>query len=94
MRRARGLCGLAFILALLLAASAPAFAGEGIGCDERTALRRPFFGDTHVHTTFSSDAWGQGTLAGPADAYRFAKGEPIGIQPPRFGCAAHSISPS
>ncbi len=27
------------------------------------------------------DAWGQGTRAGPRDAYRFAMGEPIGIQP-------------
>ncbi len=81
MRRMRGVAGWSAAVALLVAASAPAFAGKGIGCDERTALRRPFFGDTHVHTTFSFDAWGQGTLADPADAYRFAKGEPIGIQP-------------
>jgi hypothetical protein len=50
-------------------------------CTDRSILRRPFFGDTHVHTTFSFDAWGQGTLGTPDDAYRYAKGERIGIQP-------------
>ncbi len=50
-------------------------------CEDRAPLRRPFFGDTHVHTTFSFDAWGQGTLGGPDVAYRYAKGETIGLQP-------------
>jgi hypothetical protein len=50
-------------------------------CAVHDPLRRPFFGDTHVHTALSFDAWGQGTRGRPADAYRFAKGEPIGIQP-------------
>jgi len=50
-------------------------------CADRSPQRRPFFGDTHVHTTFSFDAWGQGTLGGPDEAYRFAKGERVGIQP-------------
>jgi hypothetical protein len=50
-------------------------------CHDRAPLRRPFFGDTHVHTTFSFDAWGQGTMGGPDDAYRYAKGETIGLQP-------------
>ena len=44
-------------------------------CASHDPLRQPFFGDTHVHTAFSFDAWGQGTLAGPRDAYRFARGE-------------------
>lgn len=50
-------------------------------CADHTPLRRPFFGDTHVHTAFSFDAWGQGTRNTPRDAYRFARGEPLGIQP-------------
>jgi len=50
-------------------------------CARYDPLRQPFFGDTHVHTAFSFDAWGQGTLAAPRDAYRFARGEAIGIQP-------------
>jgi len=34
-----------------------------------------------VHTAFSFDGWGQGTRGTPRDAYRFAKGHAIGIQP-------------
>ncbi|MCP5041757.1 MAG: DUF3604 domain-containing protein [bacterium] len=41
--------------------------------DERLA----FFGDLHVHTTYSFDAFAFGTLATPYDAYRYAKGEAI-----------------
>ena len=39
--------------------------------------RLAFFGDLHVHTTYSFDAYAFGTLATPADAYRFARGEEI-----------------
>ncbi len=50
-------------------------------CAQYETTRRPFFGDTHVHTTHSQDASTQDTRVTPADAYRFAKGEPLGIQP-------------
>lgn len=50
-------------------------------CRTHDPLRRPHFGDTHVHTALSFDAWGQGTRGRPDDAYRFAKGEELGIQP-------------
>ncbi len=33
------------------------------------------WGDTHLHTTFSMDAGMFGTVLGPEDAYRFARGE-------------------
>jgi len=59
----------------------PARAADRAACADRSGLRRPFFGDTHVHTTYSLDAWGQGTLGDPDAAYRFAKGEAVGIQP-------------
>ena len=39
--------------------------------------RNAYFGDLHVHTTYSFDAYAFGTLATPYDAYRFAKGEAI-----------------
>ena len=39
--------------------------------------RSAFFGDLHVHTTYSFDAYVMGTLATPYDAYRFAKGQAI-----------------
>ena len=35
-----------------------------------------YWGDTHIHTNYSSDAFLFGTImATPDDAYRFAKGE-------------------
>jgi len=39
--------------------------------------RNAYFGDLHVHTNYSFDAYAFGTLATPYDAYRFAKGEAI-----------------
>jgi hypothetical protein len=44
---------------------------------ETPAERKAYFGDLHVHTTYSLDAYGFGTLATPYDAYRFATGEAI-----------------
>ena len=38
---------------------------------------RPFFGDTHTHTSFSMDAGAFGARLGPADAYRFGKGQEV-----------------
>jgi hypothetical protein len=38
---------------------------------------RPFFGDTHTHTSFSMDAGAFGARLGPKDAYRLAKGEEL-----------------
>jgi hypothetical protein len=39
--------------------------------------RNAYFGDLHVHTRFSFDAFVFGTRTSPDDAYRFAKGEAI-----------------
>ncbi len=36
---------------------------------------RVFWGDTHVHTSYSTDAGLFGNRLGPEEAYRFAKGE-------------------
>ena len=38
---------------------------------------RPFFGDTHLHTSFSMDAGAFGARLAPRDAYVFAKGAEI-----------------
>ena len=38
---------------------------------------RVFFGDTHLHTSYSTDAGMFGNTLGPDEAYRFAKGETV-----------------
>lgn len=58
-------------------------------CTQRDPLRRPFFGDIHVHTALSFDAATWGTRARPADAYKFARGESIGLSP--FDAQGHSM---
>ena len=41
------------------------------------ALRNAYFGDLHVHTKYSFDAFMFAVRATPADAYRYARGEAI-----------------
>lgn len=36
-----------------------------------------YWGDTHLHTSLSVDAYSFGNRLGPAEAYRFARGEPV-----------------
>ena len=38
---------------------------------------RVYWGDTHLHTSFSMDAGAFGCRLGPRDAYRFAKGQEV-----------------
>jgi hypothetical protein len=77
-------------LALALAGAAMLVSGAGHArdyseareaCRQHDSLRQPFFGDTHVHTVYSFDANGQDTRNTPRDAYRFARGERVGLQP-------------
>ena len=37
-------------------------------------IRQAYFGDLHVHTSNSFDAYAFGTIANPEDAYRYARG--------------------
>ena len=54
---------------------------------------RVYFGDTHLHTSYSTDAGMFGYRLGPDEAYRFARGEEVtsstGL---RRACSGRSIS--
>jgi len=44
---------------------------------EQTLPNRVLFGDTHLHTSYSTDVGMAGALVGPEDAFRFARGEEV-----------------
>ena len=50
-------------------------------CSDRTETRRALFGDLHVHSVFSMDAYVFQTRTTPEEAYRYAKGETIRLAP-------------
>jgi hypothetical protein len=43
----------------------------------RPDQRRVFFGELHLHTSLSLDAWTYGTKLMPADAYKFGRGDTV-----------------
>jgi hypothetical protein len=66
------LSGALLAVALLGLAATPALA------QQKNPLRDAYFGETHVHTSWSLDAWlGGNRLTDPGDAYKYFKGEPI-----------------
>ena len=65
----------------LQAAASDAGLTPRAACANTTPLRQAFFGDLHVHTAYSMDAFLFDTRTTPDDAYRFARGEAIEIAP-------------
>ena len=57
------------------------FPDEREACAEQNPLKNPYFGDLHVHTTLSFDAATFDVRIRPADAYAFARGEPLDLPP-------------
>ena len=56
----------------------PASAQGETAAVPQNPLREAYFGDLHLHTTYSFDAYVlMGTKIDPDEAYRFAKGEPV-----------------
>jgi hypothetical protein len=64
--------GKAWVVILVAALSALAMAEPGAG-----AKRKALFGELHIHTQWSFDAYYMTTRATPDDAYEFAKGKPL-----------------
>jgi hypothetical protein len=63
-------------LVALVGLVVPAFAQDKSEAGvEQNPLKEAYFGETHVHTGVSMDAFIAGTRLTPDDAYRFAKGE-------------------
>jgi hypothetical protein len=62
-----------FGVALLTLVSVQALAEQPV----QNPLRNVYFGETHMHTAYSLDAYLGGTRQTPADAYRAAKGETV-----------------
>lgn len=58
-------------------------------CENYQTLRQPFFGETHVHTSYSFDAYVYSVRNDPHMAYQFAKGQPVTLP----GALAVSGSP-
>jgi hypothetical protein len=79
--RARALTsinGREFAGAIVLALSALLAATSAVAQPKPNPDREAYFGETHVHTSWSLDAFAMGnTLTTPADAYKYFKGEPI-----------------
>jgi hypothetical protein len=64
----------------VVAPNAPAPVPES-RCQDRNPLRNAYFGDLHVHTTLSSDAWMFDVRVTPSEAYGYAFGEPAHLPP-------------
>jgi hypothetical protein len=54
---------------------------ERESCLDRNPMRNLYFGDTHVHTAYSFDAYVNDTRLTPEESYRFARGESVSISP-------------
>ncbi len=71
-------------------AAAPSPA-EPASCESNEPLRQVLWGDLHVHTGISMDAYMFGTRLRPTDAYRFARGEAVTIGPFGDGTPAREV---
>ncbi|MAJ61497.1 MAG: hypothetical protein CBC48_17035 [bacterium TMED88] len=62
-----------------LAPSGRAYSEDRTPCDHRDPLKQPFWGELHVHSSLSMDAWLWKVRGTPDDVYGFAQGRPISL---------------
>jgi hypothetical protein len=79
--RGIALCVVGLVLAGCWESPSPRYQEPREACAERHPLREAYFGDLHLHTRFSFDAYGYQVDVTPEDAYRFARGEPVWLPP-------------
>jgi hypothetical protein len=68
-------------LALIVSALVATTGAASEPCSDRNPLRNVYWGELHVHTALSSDAWRSRVATTPDEAYGFARGETISIPP-------------
>ncbi|MBD63532.1 MAG: hypothetical protein CMD68_05555 [Gammaproteobacteria bacterium] len=90
---------LLFILSLLTISSLASSIEEQVylsedrePCSVYVENKIPLFGDLHVHTALSLDANTQGTILTPEDAYLYAKGQSLYLQPYRSDGTSKRVS--
>ena len=72
MRRLTGLAAVS-LSAICLGLAAPTLSAQ-----EKNPDRNAYFGETHIHTSWSVDAWIFGNrITGPDDALKYAQGQTI-----------------
>lgn len=84
MIRTTATCALAALLFACTSSSGTGGTGGTGGtqpmlCDDYDPGMRVLWGETHLHTRLSLDSYWFNSLAGPREAYRFAKGGTVGV---------------
>ena len=69
----------AVIATLLSQGAGAASTDEREAAVKENPLKEAYFGETHIHTSFSLDAYIGGARLTPFDAYRFARGEAVPV---------------